>query len=171
MASTWTGRNAKAFVILIVCGCAVLSLTGCGSSSGKGSSVSTTSTADTASTTSTASTASTASSQVCSARDGIEAEVQTLTSLSAGSATKANVTSSLNAVKADLQKMKDAQPDLAPARKQQVENAVTDFGTQLNQIIRQTIAGLSKTDAQTQAKDAAASLGAAVEKSLQPISC
>jgi citrate lyase gamma subunit len=97
--------------------------------------------------------------------------VQNLASLSAGSATKANVISSLNAVKADLQKMKDAQPDLAPAHKQQVQNAVTDFGTQLNAIIRQTVAGLSKTDAQTQVKDAAASLASAVEKSLQPISC
>jgi hypothetical protein len=52
-----------------------------------------------------------------------------------------------------------------------VESAVADFGTQLNEIIRQTVAGLSKTDAQTQAKDAAASLTAAVKKSLQPISC
>jgi uncharacterized Zn finger protein len=56
-------------------------------------------------------------------------------------------------------------------RKQQVQDATTAFGTQLKDIVRQTAAGLSKTDAQTQATNAATSLKAAVKKSLQPIQC
>jgi hypothetical protein len=158
----------KPFTILIVCGCAALALIGCGSSSTKGSSAST---ASTASSQTPASAQKAAAGQVCAARDSIQSQVQTLTSLSAGDATKANVTASLTAVKTDLQKMKDAEPDLAPARKQQVQDAVTAFGTQLNAILKQTVAGLSKNDAQTQAKNAAASLTSAVKKSLQPISC
>jgi hypothetical protein len=103
---------------------------------------------------------------VCGARDDIQSQAQTLSSLSSGTATKANGTSSPNAVKSDLQKMKDA-----PDRKQEVQDAVTAFGTQLSDIVRQTVAGLSKTDAQTQAKKAGASLTSAVKESLQPISC
>jgi hypothetical protein len=64
----------------------------------------------------------------------------------------------LNAITTDLEKMKDAQPDLAPDRRQQVQDAATAFGTQPKDILRQTAAGLLKTDAETQAKNAAASL-------------
>ena len=81
------------------------------------------------------------------------------------------MTSALSAIQSDLQKMKDAQPDLAPERKQQVQDAATAFGTQLKDIVRQTVAGLSKTDAKTQATNAAASLESAVKESLQPIDC
>jgi hypothetical protein len=58
-----------------------------------------------------------------------------------------------------------------------VQDAATAFGMQLKDILRQTVAGLSKTDAQTQAnaqtqaKNAAASLKSAVKESLQPIQC
>jgi hypothetical protein len=167
----------KPATILIVCGFAALALIGCGSSSKNGSSASTASTGTTASTGSTASSQTPASAQkaaaaqVCSARDGIQTQAHTLASASAGNATKASVTSSLTAVSTDLQKMKDAEPALAPAHKQQVQDAVTAFGTQLTGIVKQTVAGLSKNDAQTQAKNAAASLTSAVQKSLQPISC
>jgi hypothetical protein len=91
--------------------------------------------------------------------------------MSAGSATKAGVTSALTAIQSDLQKIKDAQPQLAPERKQQVQDAATAFGTQLKDILKQTVSGLTKTDAQTQAKTAAASLDSAVKQSLEPIQC
>ena len=161
----------KPLSTLLVCGCAAVALIGCGSSSDKGSSPSP------ASTKAPTSAQDQAAAQVCGARDGIQAQVQTLSSLSAGSSTKADVTSALSAIMTDLQKMKDAQPDLAPERKQQVQDATTAFGTQLKDILRQTVAGLSKTDAQTQAnaqtqaKNAAAPLKSAVKESLQPMQC
>lgn len=157
----------KPLTSLIVCSCAALALTGCGSSSDEGSSATPTATATQAS----SSAQDKAASQVCSARDDIQAQVKTLTSLSTGSATKAGVTSAVTAIQADLQKIKDAQPQLAPERKQQVTTAATAFGTQLKDIVNQTISGLSKTDAQTQAKTAAASLESAVKQSLEPIQC
>ena len=147
---------------LLVCGCAIVAMTGCGSSSSKGSSTTPAATA---------SAQDQAASQVCAARDGIQTQVQALTSLSAGTATKAGITSALDSISTHLTKIKDAQPNLAPARKQQVQTAVTAFGTQLTSILRQTVAGLSKTDAKTQASNAAKSLDSAVKASLQPIQC
>ena len=108
---------------------------------------------------------------MCTARADIQAQVETLTSLTAASATKASVTSALEAIATDLQKMKEAQADLTPERKQQVQDAVTAFGTQLRDIAAQAVAGLAAGDAETQAKDAAASLKSAVSESLQPIDC
>ena len=112
-----------------------------------------------------------AATTVCAARADIQAQVETLTTLTAGSATKTSVTSALAAITNDLQKIKDAQADLTPERKQQVQDAVTAFGTQLQDIAAQAVAGLATTDAETQAKNAAASLKTAVTESLQPIDC
>ena len=94
---------------LLACGCAALALIGCGSSSDKAS-------ATPAATQAPASAQDQAASQVCSARDGIQTEVQTLSSLSAGSATKAGVTSALTAISTDLQKIR--RPAEAGARAQ-----------------------------------------------------
>ena len=60
---------------------------------------------------------------------------------------------------------------LAPERKQQVQGAAAAFGTQLKDTLKQTVSGLTKTDAKTQAKNAAASLESAVKQSLEPIEC
>ena len=151
----------KPLTTLIVCACAALVLPGCGSSSDEGSSPGDTS----------ASAQDQAASQVCSARKDIQAQAETLTTLGDGSATKASVTSALTAVKSDVQKIKDAQPDLAPERKQQVQDAVATFETELRTIARDAVTGLVTGDAKTQASDAAASLKSAVKESLQPIEC
>jgi hypothetical protein len=108
---------------------------------------------------------------VCAARADIQTQVKTLTTLGAGSATKSDVTSALAAIGTNLQKIKDAQADLMPERKQQVQNATSAFATQLQTIVRQSVAERSTTDAKTQAANAAASLKSAVTESLQPIDC
>ena len=66
--------------------------------------------------------------------------MDTLTTLSAGSATKADVTSALDAIGTTCRQIKDAQADLTPERKQQVQDATTAFGTQLQDIVRQAVA-------------------------------
>jgi hypothetical protein len=157
----------KPLTSLTIWACAAVALIGCGSSSEDGSSATPTPTPTPAS----SSAQDRAASQVCGARDDIQAQVKTLGSLSAGSATKADVTSALGAIQADLQTIKGAQPDLAPERKQQVQQAAAAFGKQLKDTLKQTISGLTKTDAQTQAKNAAASLESAVKQSLEPIEC
>ena len=160
----------KSLTTLIICACAALALIGCGSSTDK-ESPATGSSATPAPTQAPASAQDRAASQVCSARDDIQTQVQTLTSLSTGSATNADVTAALGAIQADLKKIENAQPDLAPERKQQVQNATTAFGSQLKDVLKQTLAGITKHDAKTQATNAAASLNSAVKESLQPIDC
>ena len=155
----------KSLTPLIVCVCVALGLTGCGSSSEEGSP------AAEAPTQAPTSAQDRAVSQVCSARADIQTQVQTLTSLTADTATAATVTSALTAIQADLQKMTAAQPDLAPERKQQVQDATTAFSTELKEIVRQAVAGLAKSDARTQATNAAESLKSAVKASLEPIDC
>jgi hypothetical protein len=155
----------KSLTSLIACVCVALALTACGSSSDDGSPATGTPT-DTP-----APAQDQAATQVCSARDDIQKQVQTLTSLNADTATKANVTSALTAIQADLQKIVAAQPDLTSERKQQVQDATTAFAGELKDIVRQAIAGLATTDAQTQATKAAESLESAVKTSLEPIDC
>jgi hypothetical protein len=148
-----------------VCVAATVALGGCGSSSDEPS------TSTPAATKAPATPQDQAASAVCAARADIQAQAQTLTSLNADSATKTSVTSALTAITSDLQKIKDAQADLTPERKQQVQDAVSAFGTQLQDIARQAVTGLAKNDAETQAKNAAASLKTAVTESLEPIDC
>ena len=162
----------KPFTTMTVCACVALALFGCGSSSDSESTPAPAATEAPASATEAPTSAQDqAARQVCTARADIQTQVDTLTTLSAGSATKADVTSALDAIATDLQKIKDAQADLSPERKQQVQDATTAFGTQLKDIVRQTVAGLATTDAKTQAENAAASLKSAVTESLQPIDC
>ena len=54
---------------------------------------------------------------------GRKTDVQTLTSLSGGSVAKPDVASALSAINTALQNIADAQPDLAPDRKQQAQGA------------------------------------------------
>ena len=159
----------KSLIGWIVCAAAALALLGCGSSSDEESSA--TPTPSPTATQASSSAQDQAATQVCSARGDIQTQVKTLTSLSAGNATRADVTSALTAIQSDLQMIKDAQPNLAPERKQQVKDAAAAFSTQLKDILKQTVSGLTKTDAQTQAKNAAASLESAVKQSLEPIDC
>ena len=162
----------KRFTTVVVGACFGLALFGCGSSSdGEPTPAEAPTEAPAAATEPPAAAQDEAASQVCDARADIQAQVETLTTLSAGSATKADVTSALAAITADLQKIKDAQAELTPERKQQVQDAVTAFETQLKDIVRQAVAGLATTDAATQAADAVASLKSAVTASLQPIDC
>jgi hypothetical protein len=149
-----------------VCVAATLAMSGCGSSSDEPSS-----TPSQKATQAPATPQDQASSAVCAARADIQAQVETLTSLTADSANKTSVTSALAAITSDLQKIKDAQADLTPERKQQVQDAVTAFGAQLQTIVREAVATQSKADANAQATNAAASLKSAVSESLQPIDC
>jgi hypothetical protein len=162
----------KPFNTVTVSACLALALFGCGSSSDNEAAPAQAPTQAPASATeAAASTQDQAASQVCAARGDIQSQVDKLTTLSAGSATKADVTSSLTAITTELQTIKSAQANLTPERKQQVQDATTAFGTQLKDIVRQTVPGLATTDPKTQAQSAAASLKSAVTDSLQPIDC
>jgi len=156
----------KAFTPRIVCACVALALFGCGSSSNEEEP-----TPKQAATEAPPSPQEQAASDVCAARADIQTQVDTLSTVGTGDVTRNDLTSALAAIGTNLEKIKAAQPNLTPERKQQVQDATTAFGTQLEDIVRQTVAGLATTDAKAQAETAAASLKSAVTESLQPIDC
>ena len=159
----------KPFTPRIVGACVVLALCGCGSSSDEPSTA--TQAPTEAATQAATSPQDQAASDVCAARADIQTQVDTLSTVGTGDATRNDLTSALAAIGADLEKMKAAQANLTPERKQQVQDAVTAFGTQLQAVARQAVADRSKDDAKAQATEAAASLKTAVTESLQPIDC
>ena len=159
----------KPFTPRIVCACAALALFGCGSSSDEKPTA--TEAPTQAATKAATSPQDQAASDVCAARADIQTQVETLSTIGTGDVTRNDVTSALDAIATNLEKMKAAQANLTPERKQQVQDAVTAFGTQLQAVVRQAVADRSKDDAKAQATDAAASLKTAVTESLQPIEC
>ena len=112
-----------------------------------------------------------AKKQVCSARSDISKQIDSLKTLTISTSTPDDVKAALNTIKGDLSKIKDAQSDLAPDRKQQVQTATQTFGSQLQQIVTSTVNGLSVTNAKTQIQSAVTSLGAAYKQALEPINC
>ena len=112
-----------------------------------------------------------AKKQVCSARSDISKQIDSLKTLTISTSTPDDVKSALNTIKGDLSKIKDAQPDLAPDRKQQVQTATQTFESQLQQIVTSTTNGLSVTNAKTQIQSAVTSLEAAYKQALEPIDC
>ena len=112
-----------------------------------------------------------AKKQVCSARSDISKQIDSLKTLTISTSTPDDVKSALNTIKSDLSKIKDAQPDLAPDRKQQVQTATQTFESQLQQIVPSTVNGLSVTNAKTQIQSAVTSLEAAYKQALEPIDC
>src|ERR1700749_258257 len=75
-----------------------------------------------------------ATSQVCDARADIAKQVDTLKNLTVSTATTSQIKTSLNAIKDDLGKIKDAQGDLNPQRKSQLQQANEAFATQIKSI-------------------------------------
>jgi hypothetical protein len=155
----------KPLLTVIATACAAVALIGCGSSSDGGSS--------TPSTTATqAPSSSSAQDQaartVCDARADIQAQVE---NLAAGAPSRIAITTGLAAIQSDLQKIESAQADLAPERKQEVQDASAAFETRLKTIAGQIVSGLGKSDAKTQVADAITSLKSAVTDALEPIQC
>jgi hypothetical protein len=156
----------KPLLTLIAVALAAVALIACGSSSDDGSS--SPATTATQAPSSSSSSQDQAASTVCAARADIQTQVE---SLGSGSPSRIEITTALAAIQSDLQKMKSAQADLAPDRKQQVQDASAAFEAKLKTIASQIISGLTKSDAKTQVADAVASLKSAVTEALQPIEC
>jgi Tfp pilus assembly protein PilP len=112
-----------------------------------------------------------AKAQVCDARANISREVTTLTSLTITTASVAQVKTSVEAIGADLTKIKDAQSKLDPARKEQVQNATTTFASEVTKIVSGLASNLSLSNAEAHLKSAVSELAASYKKTLAPIDC
>jgi multidrug resistance efflux pump len=112
-----------------------------------------------------------AKAQVCDARSDISKQISTLTTLTLSASVVSEVKTGVQAIGNDLKKIKDAQPDLQPARKQQVEKATEEFQRQVSSTVSGITSGLSLTNAETQLKTALTQLGQSYRQTLAPINC
>jgi hypothetical protein len=108
---------------------------------------------------------------VCAARDDISKQVDQLKNMTISSATKSQVTDSLQAIRDDLSKIGDARGDLSDDRRQQVDAANTKFASS----VRATLLDVGKTtsleDASTQLKNAFARLADSYKQAFGSIDC
>jgi uncharacterized phage infection (PIP) family protein YhgE len=112
-----------------------------------------------------------ATAQVCDARADISKQIATLTSLTISTSAIDEAKAGVEAIGKDLTKIKDAQSDLAPSRKEQVETATQTFQKQLSSTLSGITSGLSLSNAEKQLKSALSQLGESYKQTLAPISC
>ena len=112
-----------------------------------------------------------AKAQVCDARADISKQISTLSTLPISTSVLTEAKASVETIGKDLNKIKDAQPDLAPGRKEQVEKATETFQKQLNSTLSGLTSGLSLSNAESQLKTALTQLGNSYKQTLAPISC
>lgn len=112
-----------------------------------------------------------AKAQVCDARADIAKQVSTLSGLTLTTASVTQVKTGVEAIAGDLQKIKDAQGNLDPARKEQVETATQTFASEVTKIVSGLASNLSLSNAEAQLKSAVSQLTASYKQTLAPINC
>ena len=112
-----------------------------------------------------------AKAQVCAARSDISKQVKTLSELTISTNVLTQVKTGLEAISSDLTKIKDAQPNLEPARKQQIEAATKAFVTQVGSIVTGLVSNPSLSNAEKQLKSSLKQYATSFEQALAPINC
>jgi hypothetical protein len=112
-----------------------------------------------------------AKAQVCSAKSDISKQVTMLGELTISTSILTQAKDGLEAIGSDLTKIKDAQPNLEPARKQQVEAATHTFESQVTSIISGFVTNPSLSNAEKQLKSSLTQYAKSFEKVLAPINC
>ena len=112
-----------------------------------------------------------AQNQVCDARADIQKQLDELGDASLGTATLGGIEQRLQAIKADLTEMKDAQASLSDERRQQVESATEEFGTQVDSIVDDLSTSRSLSGALTALQNALVQLRDGYQQALEPIDC
>jgi len=112
-----------------------------------------------------------AKQQVCSARDDIAKQVDTLKGLTLSTATLDTVQTSLKAIDNDLKKIKDATGDLSGGNKSQIQKANQEFVTKVNSIASSLLKTTSLSQAQSQATAALQQLADAYQQTFAKFSC
>ena len=119
-----------------------------------------------------------AMAQVCRARSEISKQITKLEGLTISSSTLNEAKTSFEAIASDLTKIKNEQPKLASARKEQVQSATTTFESQINAIASALVSSLTSGNIEAELKKAQPQLKAAVnqlaadyKQALGPITC
>jgi hypothetical protein len=112
-----------------------------------------------------------AKAQVCSARSDIQKQVKTLGELTLSTNILSQAKDGLDAIGSDLKKIKDAQPNLEPARRQQIETATHTLEGQVSSIITGFVSNPSLSNVEKQLKSSLTQYSKSFEQALVPISC
>jgi hypothetical protein len=112
-----------------------------------------------------------AKAQVCDAREAISKQITTLSNLTLSSASVEQAKTSVQTIGKELNKIKEAQSDLNPARKQQVEAATQTFGKEVSSIVSGLASNPSLSNAEAQLKSSISKLANSFKQTLAPISC
>ena len=112
-----------------------------------------------------------AKAQVCQARSDISKQVKTLSGLTLSLSAPGEAKTGLEAIGKDLTTIKDAQPNLEPARKEQVQAATHTFETQVSSILSELTSKPSLSKLETQLKSSLTQLASGYEKALAPLNC
>jgi hypothetical protein len=112
-----------------------------------------------------------AKAQVCTAKSDISKQVKTLSELTISTSILTQAKDGLEAIGSDLTKIKDAQPNLAPARKQQIETATHTFESQVSSIITGLVSNPSLSNAEKQLKASLTQYAKSFERALAPVNC
>ena len=112
-----------------------------------------------------------AKTDVCDARDDIQANVEELRNLTLGTATLDRIQSNLSAIEDDVRKIADAQGDLSDSDKEQVEKANQAFRSKLQSLAGEVGRSRSLEDAAQQLKSAFASLAETYRQAFTPVNC
>jgi outer membrane murein-binding lipoprotein Lpp len=112
-----------------------------------------------------------AKAQVCSARSDISKQAKALSELTLSTSIVTQAKEGLGAIGNDLKKIKDAQPDLEPARRQQIETATHTLESQVSSIITGLVSNPSLSNAEKQLKSSLTQYAKSFEQALAPINC
>ena len=112
-----------------------------------------------------------AKAQVCKARTDISAQVKKLSELTLSLSAPGEAKTGLEAIAKDLTTIKDAQPNLQPARKEEVQAATHTFEAQVSSILSELTSKPSLSKLETQLKSSLTQLASSYEKALAPLNC
>jgi hypothetical protein len=112
-----------------------------------------------------------AEKSVCAARAGINTSVNSLQGLTPSAASLPQIKTDVTAIAEDLKKIRDATPDLKPARQQEVKSASEEFGKKASEAVEHLKTTGSVTEAEAQLRAALTGLKQAYQTALAPIKC
>lgn len=112
-----------------------------------------------------------ATAQVCAARSDISKQAKMLSELTVSTNLLSEGKTGLEAIGKDLTKIKEAQPNLAPARKEQIQAATDTFQTQVQSIVTGLVTNPSLSNAEKQIKSSLKQFASSFEAALAPVNC
>jgi hypothetical protein len=112
-----------------------------------------------------------AKAQVCTAKSDISKQAKMLSELTISTNLLTQAKDGLEAIASDLTKIKDAQPNLAPARKEQISSATHTFEAQVSSIIAGLVSNPSLSNAEKQLKASLTQYAKSFEAALAPVNC